>query len=114
MCSHTLSLPAPLPSDGALASERDYQAYAEAAVQNGQYGEAKAIIEAGRAGGKLLSNGAATASIYKTASARVSQRHIHHAHHPAFAFNRGGKQPGIGNRSEEHTSELQSLMRRSY
>src|SRR3546814_6324104 len=45
-----------LTANGALASERDYQAYAEAAVQNGQYGEAKAIIEAGRAGGKLLSN----------------------------------------------------------
>src|SRR3546814_13099076 len=48
-------------------------AYAEAAVQNGQYGEAKAIIEAGRAGGKLLSNDAATASIYKTASARATK-----------------------------------------
>src|SRR3546814_74937 len=62
-----------LTANGALASERDYQAYAEAAVQNGQYGEAKAIIEAGRAGGKLLSNDAATASIYKTASARATK-----------------------------------------
>src|SRR3546814_11802743 len=59
-----------LTANGALASERDYQAYAEAAVQHGQYGEAKAIIEAGRAGGKLLSTEAATASKIGRASGR--------------------------------------------
>src|SRR3546814_11168926 len=62
-----------LRANGARASARDYQAYAESSAQNGKYGETKAIIEAGRAGGKPLSNDAATASIYKTASARATK-----------------------------------------
>ncbi|MCF8708620.1 hypothetical protein [Rhizorhapis sp. SPR117] len=57
----------------ALASERDYQAYAQAAVDNGQYGEAKAVIEAGRADGSLLTGDAAIAGMYKTAAARATK-----------------------------------------
>lgn len=62
-----------LSASGALASERDYHAYAAAAAQNGQHGEVKAVIDAGRASGKLLSKDAATAGIYKTANARAAK-----------------------------------------
>lgn len=58
---------------GALASERDYHAYAAAAAENGYHGEVKAIVDAGRSAGKLLANDSATASIYKTASARAAK-----------------------------------------
>ena len=58
---------------GAMASERDYHAYAAAAAQSGQHGEVKAVVEAGRAAGKLLDSDTATASIYKTANARATR-----------------------------------------
>ncbi|MBK5263667.1 MAG: hypothetical protein JJE34_00325 [Alphaproteobacteria bacterium] len=57
----------------ALASERDYQAYAQAAVDNGQYGEAKVVIEAGRADSTLLTGEAVTAGLYKTVGARAGK-----------------------------------------
>jgi len=62
-----------LSASGALASERDYHAYAALAAQNGQHGEVKALIDAGRASGKLLTKDSATATIYKTASARAAK-----------------------------------------
>lgn len=58
---------------GALASERDYHAYAALAAQSGQHGEVKALIDAGRASGKLLTKDSAIATIYKTASARAAK-----------------------------------------
>lgn len=60
-------------ANGALASERDYHAYAAAAAQSGQHGEVKAVVEAGRAAGKLLSTDSTTAAIYKTANARAAK-----------------------------------------
>ena len=60
-------------ANGALASERDYHAYAAAAAQSGQHGEVKALVDAGRAAGKLLGTDTATATIYKTASARAAK-----------------------------------------
>lgn len=58
---------------GALASERDYHAYAATAAESGQYGEVKAVVDAGRSAGQLLANDSATASIYKTANARAAK-----------------------------------------
>ena len=58
---------------GALASESDYHAYAEGAAKNGKQGGGKARSEAGRASGKLLTKDSATATIYKTASARAAK-----------------------------------------
>jgi hypothetical protein len=52
-------------ANGAMASERDYQAYALLAEKNGNNAEAKAIIEAGRAAGKLSPTQPATAKVMK-------------------------------------------------
>lgn len=65
-----------LAAQGALASERDYQAYADLAVQNGQYGEAKAVIEGARSSGKLLAGDTATSALLKTATARAAKEKI--------------------------------------
>lgn len=62
-----------LSAGNGLASERDYHAYAAAAAQNGQHGEVKAVVDAGRAAGELLAKDPATTSIYKTASARAAR-----------------------------------------
>lgn len=62
-----------LAAQGALASERDYQAYADLAAKNEQYSEAKAVIEGARASGKLLATDTATGAILKTASVRAAK-----------------------------------------
>lgn len=62
-----------LAANSALASERDYHAYAGASAQNGQYGEAKAVIEGARASGKLTAADVPTAAILKTATARAAK-----------------------------------------
>lgn len=43
-------------ANGAMASQRDYLAYAILAAQNGYSAEAKAIVETGRSAGKLSAN----------------------------------------------------------
>lgn len=58
-------------ANGAMASERDYQAYAQAAEKAGYFSEAKAIIEAGRAAGKLTPTHAATALILKSVTPKA-------------------------------------------
>ena len=50
-------------ANGAMASERDYQAYAQLAEKAGFYAEAKAIIEAGRKAGKLTAKQPATSAL---------------------------------------------------
>lgn len=56
---------------GAMASERDYQEYAALAANNGYEAEAKAVIEAGRANGKLPVNDAKTAALLKKITPKV-------------------------------------------
>jgi tetratricopeptide (TPR) repeat protein len=58
---------------GAMASERDYQAYATLAANNGYEAEAKAIIEAGRANGKLPATDAVTVALLKKATPKVKK-----------------------------------------
>jgi tetratricopeptide (TPR) repeat protein len=58
---------------GAMASERDYQAYATLAERNGHNAEAKAIIEAGRAAGKLQPTQAVTAALMKTVAPKAAK-----------------------------------------
>lgn len=52
-------------ANGAMASERDYQYYAQAADKSGYYSEVKSIIEAGRAAGKLTTADATTSQLLK-------------------------------------------------
>ena len=54
-----------------MASERDYQAYAQAAEKSGYYAEAKAIIEAGRSAGKLMPTQAATNQLLKSVTPKA-------------------------------------------
>lgn len=60
-------------ANGAMASERDYQAYALLAEKNGNNAEAKAIIEAGRAAGKLSTTQPATAKVMKNVTAKAAK-----------------------------------------
>lgn len=61
-------------ANGAMASERDYQAYAQFAEKAGNYAEAKAIIEAGRSAGKLTASQAATASLMKSVTPKAAKQ----------------------------------------
>lgn len=60
-------------ANGAMASERDYQAYAQFAEKAGNYAEAKAIIEAGRAAGKLTPTQAVTAALMKSVTPKATK-----------------------------------------
>jgi hypothetical protein len=60
-------------ANGAMASERDYQAYALLAEKNGNNAEAKAIIEAGRAAGKLSATQPATAKVMKAVTPKAAK-----------------------------------------
>lgn len=58
---------------GAMASERDYQAYAQAAEKSGFYAEAKAIIEAGRSAGKLTPTQSVTSQLLKSVTPKATK-----------------------------------------
>ena len=60
-------------ANGAMASERDYQAYAQLAEKAGNYAEAKAIIEAGRSAAKLTQTQAVTASLMKSVTPKAAK-----------------------------------------
>ena len=60
-------------ANGAMASERDYQAYAQLAEKTGNFAEAKAIIEAGRAAGKLTATQAVTAQLLKVVTPKATK-----------------------------------------
>ncbi|WP_298395617.1 tetratricopeptide repeat protein [Sphingobium sp.] len=60
-------------ANGAMASERDYQAYAQAAEKAGCYAEARTIIEAGRAAGKLTAAQAATSQLLKSVTPKATK-----------------------------------------
>ncbi len=60
-------------ANGAMASERDFQAYATLAERNGNNAEAKAIIEAGRSAGKLMPTQAVTAKLMKTVTPKATK-----------------------------------------
>src|SRR3546814_5396224 len=78
---------------GAMKGESDYYEYANSAYMKGLPGEAKAVIDEGVAA-KVLNPGKQTfAELSKLSGAKIAADKA---------------------RSEEHTSELQSLMRISY
>lgn len=60
-------------ANGAMASERDYQAYAQLADKTGYSAETKAIIEAGRSAGKLTPTQAVTAGLMKSATPKAAK-----------------------------------------
>lgn len=60
-------------ANGAMASERDYQAYAQAAEKSGYYSEAKAIIEAGRSAGKLTPTQSVTSQLLKSVTPKATK-----------------------------------------
>lgn len=60
-------------ANGAMASERDYQAYAQLAEKSGYYAESKAIIEAGRAAGKLTPTQLVTSQLLKSVSPKATK-----------------------------------------
>ncbi len=60
-------------ANGAMASERDYQAYAQLAEKAGYPAESKAIIEAGRKVGKLTPTQAATSQLLKTVTPKATK-----------------------------------------
>ncbi|WP_022683224.1 hypothetical protein [Sphingobium bisphenolivorans] len=60
-------------ANGAMASERDYQAYAQLAEKTGYSAEAKAIVEAGRTAGKLTPTQAATVQVMKSATPKAAK-----------------------------------------
>lgn len=60
-------------ANGAMASERDYQAYATLAEKAGYNAEAKAIIEAGRSAGKLTATQAVTSQLLKTVTPKATK-----------------------------------------
>ncbi|HEX7742649.1 MAG TPA: hypothetical protein VF442_09495 [Sphingobium sp.] len=60
-------------ANGAMASERDYQGYAQFAEKAGTHAEAKAIIEAGRAAGKLAPTQAVTSALMKSVTPKASK-----------------------------------------
>ncbi len=60
-------------ASGAMASERDYQNYAQLAGKTGYNAEAKAIIEAGRSAGKLTPTQTTTAQLLKTVTPKATK-----------------------------------------
>lgn len=60
-------------ANGAMASERDYQAYAMLAEKAGYNAEAKSVIEAGRAAGKLTTTQKSTATLMKTITPKATK-----------------------------------------
>ncbi|EQA97678.1 hypothetical protein V475_01430 [Sphingobium baderi LL03] len=60
-------------ASGAMASERDYQSYAQLADKTGYHAETKTIIEAGRSAGKLMPAQAATAQLLKAATPKATK-----------------------------------------
>lgn len=58
---------------GAMASERDFQAYSTLAARSGFDAEAKAVIETGRASGKLTPTDSVTAGLLKTATPKATK-----------------------------------------
>ncbi|WP_445326813.1 hypothetical protein [Sphingobium sp. AN558] len=60
-------------ANGAMASERDYQAYATLAEKAGYSAESKAIIEAGRAAGKLTATQPVTAQLLKNVAPKATK-----------------------------------------
>ncbi|WP_420146051.1 tetratricopeptide repeat protein [Sphingobium sp.] len=60
-------------ANGAMASERDYQSYAQAAEKSGYYAEAKAIIEAGRSVGKLTPTQSVTSQLLKSVTPKATK-----------------------------------------
>ncbi|WP_327754795.1 hypothetical protein VVT58_04850 [Sphingobium sp. SJ10-10] len=60
-------------ANGAMASERDYQAYAQLADKTGYSAETKAIIEAGRSVGKLTPTQAVTVQLLKSATPKAAK-----------------------------------------
>lgn len=60
-------------ANGAMASERDYQAYAQLANKTGYSAETKAIIEAGRSAGKLTPTQAVTSQLLKSATPKAAK-----------------------------------------
>ncbi|MGK2911767.1 MAG: hypothetical protein ACSLE1_18480 [Sphingobium sp.] len=58
---------------GAIASERDVQAYATLAAKNGYEAEAMSVIEAARASGKLTSSEAVTVALLKSISVKAKK-----------------------------------------
>ena len=60
-------------ANGAMASERDYQAYAQLAENAGFYAEAKAIIAAGRKAGTLPAKQAATSALLKRVTPKATK-----------------------------------------
>lgn len=60
-------------ANGAMASERDYQNYAQLAEKTGYSAEAKSIIEAGRAAGKLTPTQTVTAQLFKTVTPKATK-----------------------------------------
>jgi hypothetical protein len=60
-------------ANGAMASERDYQVYAQLADKTGYSAETKAIIEAGRSAGKLTPTQAVTAQLMKSATPKAAK-----------------------------------------
>ncbi|WP_375197081.1 hypothetical protein [Sphingobium sp.] len=60
-------------ANGAMASERDYQAYAQLADKTGYSAETKAIIEAGRSAGKLTLTQAVTAGLMKSVTPKAAK-----------------------------------------
>jgi len=55
-----------------LAGEKDYYEYADAAFSRGIYGEAKSVIDEGKAGGALNASNQAINDIYAQASAKIA------------------------------------------
>jgi len=60
-------------ASGAMASERDYQSYAQLAEKAGYPAETKAIIEAGRSTGKLTSSQNVTSQLLKAAMPKATK-----------------------------------------
>jgi hypothetical protein len=60
-------------ANGAMASERDYQAYAQLADKSGYFAEAKSIIEAGRKAGKLTATQPATTALLKSVTPKATK-----------------------------------------
>ncbi|HEX7877061.1 MAG TPA: hypothetical protein VF489_10810 [Sphingobium sp.] len=60
-------------ANGAMASERDYQGYAQFAEKAGNHAEAKAIIEAGRAAGKLTPTQTVTSALMKSVAPKAAK-----------------------------------------
>ncbi|MCP1469787.1 hypothetical protein J3E64_001469 [Sphingobium sp. OAS761] len=60
-------------ANGAMASERDYQSYAQLAEKAGYYAEAKAIIEAGRKSGKLTPTQSVTSQLLKAVTPKATK-----------------------------------------